>query len=215
MARKKILLIVGACIVIACLGTGLVVVLKHNNTKPVNNNVSTRNASSNSSLPVGDSSPGNGIEQAGGSQNSSPSATNDTQAQITAMTNPSNFGQYDTAKYKNASEAFFANLQTGTGTTLSKAGQKAVIIYRGWLTNGKLFDETQVNSKGQNEAFEYTYGANPAQVIPGLEEGMAGMKVGGVRLLIVPPAAGYGAKANGSIPANSVLIFEVQLAEIQ
>jgi FKBP-type peptidyl-prolyl cis-trans isomerase len=215
MAQKKIFIVVGICIIIVGLGTGLILLRMHSNSiKPVDNKVGTQKTSS--TIPVSTSA-GNGIQQAGSNQSgTADSATkSDTQAEIAKMTDPTTFSQYDTAKYKDATNAFYADLQVGTGATLSKSGQKPVIIYRGWLTNGTLFDETKVNSKGQNEAFSFTYQASPEQVIPGMDEGMAGMKVGGIRLLIIPPAAGYGSTARDTIPANSVLVFEVQLAEIQ
>lgn len=123
---------------------------------------------------------------------------------------PSKYGQYE--KYKTESTALFSDVQMGTGAEL-KPNQKAAVFYRGWLTNGTKFDESRPGADGKMEAFVFTLGAQ--QVIPGWEQGLAGMKVGGVRLLIVPPAAGYGATGQGSIPPNAVLVFQVQLADVQ
>jgi FKBP-type peptidyl-prolyl cis-trans isomerase len=222
MGAQRVFIVIGACIVVAGLGVGLVLLDQHNDDiRPVTNKVGTVSATAQSSqttgsgISVGNASPSNGIGQAGNPLNSGTSATSGSQAQIEAMTNPSTFSQYNTPKYESANEALYANLQVGTGTTLSKSGQKAVISYKGWLTNGTLFDETKVNAQGQSEAFEFTYDTSPEQVIPGFDEGLGGMKVGGIRLLVVPPAAGYGSTAHDSIPANSVLIFEVTLDEIQ
>jgi FKBP-type peptidyl-prolyl cis-trans isomerase len=123
---------------------------------------------------------------------------------------PSTFSQYD--KYQNSSNALFGDIQVGSGATAA-AGQKVSIYYKVWLTNGTLVDQTSTNSSGQQQPFSFTLGAG--QVIPGMQEGVAGMKVGGSRLIIVPPAVGYGAQGQGSIPANSVLVFEVQLVSAQ
>ena len=123
---------------------------------------------------------------------------------------PSTFGQYE--KYKEEKNALFGEIQVGTGAELG-ANMKAAVYYKGWLTNGQLFDASRPDDKGTLQPFIFTMGAS--QVIPGWEQALAGMKVGGTRLLIVPPAVGYGAAGQGSIPGNSVLIFMVQLAEVQ
>jgi FKBP-type peptidyl-prolyl cis-trans isomerase FkpA len=123
---------------------------------------------------------------------------------------PSTYQQYD--KYKDDKAALLGDAQTGTGATL-EAGKKAVVYYRGWLTNGSLFDQSRADANGQMQSFSFTVGAH--QVIAGWEQGLVGMKVGGVRLLIVPPAVGYGAAGQGSIPPNSLLVFQVQLVDVQ
>jgi hypothetical protein len=124
--------------------------------------------------------------------------------------NPATFGQYD--KYKNESHALFGDVQKGTGDELT-AGKKAAVYYKGWLTNGQLFDQSRPGTDGNLQPFVFSPGAH--QVIPGWEEGLLGMKVGGTRLLIVPPAVGYGGAGQGPVPGNAVLIFEVQLAAVQ
>lgn len=124
--------------------------------------------------------------------------------------NPSSFAEYD--KYKNNESALFGDIKIGNGPTLD-AGKKAAVYYKGWLTNGALFDQSGTGSDGKAQAFVFTEGAH--QVIPGWEQGVLGMKVGGSRLIIVPPAVGYGDQARGSIPPNSVLVFKVQLTAIQ
>jgi FKBP-type peptidyl-prolyl cis-trans isomerase FkpA len=125
--------------------------------------------------------------------------------------NPSTFAQYN--KYQSSTSALFGDIQVGTGATLG-ANQQASVYYKGWLTNGTLFDESRTDSSGNLQPFTFTMGAN--QVIPGWEEGMSGMKVGGTRLIIVPPAVGYGAAGQGTtIPPNSVLVFEVELLSAQ
>lgn len=96
----------------------------------------------------------------------------------------------------------------GTGKT-AKAGDNVVVHYTGWLTDGKKFD----SSKDRNKPFTFALGAG--RVIKGWDEGVAGMKVGGKRKLTIPPSLGYGGRAIGPIPANSTLIFEVELLSIK
>src|SRR3989344_5103817 len=92
----------------------------------------------------------------------------------------------------------------GTGTPI-KAGQTASVNYTGMLTDGKKFDSNVDPAFGHVEPFEFVIGAG--QVIKGWDEGVAGMKVGGTRKLIIPANLAYGPQANGPIPANSVLLF--------
>lgn len=93
-------------------------------------------------------------------------------------------------------------------------GQMVAVHYSGWLwqdgTKGAKFD----SSRDRGEPFVFQLGT--AQVILGWDEGVAGMKVGGTRTLIIPPAAGYGERGAGAdIPPNSTLIFEVELVAVQ
>jgi len=93
----------------------------------------------------------------------------------------------------------------GEGAVATK-GQTVSVHYTGWLENGTKFD----SSKDRDEPFEFKLGAG--QVIRGWDEGVAGMKVGGVRTLTIPPQLGYGDRgAGGVIPPKATLIFEVEL----
>ena len=99
----------------------------------------------------------------------------------------------------------------------ARAGRGVRVHYTGWLYDasrpdkrGKKFD----SSKDSNQPFDFTLGAR--EVIPGWDEGVAGMKVGGTRVLTIPPAMGYGARgAGGVIPPNATLVFEVDLLDVK
>ena len=85
-----------------------------------------------------------------------------------------------------------------------------MVHYTGWLTNGKKFD----SSLDRGEPFKFPIGQR--RVIRGWDEGVATMKVGGKRKLVIPPELGYGARGTGSsIPPNATLIFEVELLSIK
>jgi peptidylprolyl isomerase len=103
--------------------------------------------------------------------------------------------------------------KVGTGAT-PKPGQTVVVHYTGWLdqngAKGQKFD----SSLDRGEAFEFPIGQG--QVIAGWDEGVASMKVGGKRTLIIPPALGYGDRgAGGVIPPNATLIFDVELLGVK
>jgi FKBP-type peptidyl-prolyl cis-trans isomerase FkpA len=103
----------------------------------------------------------------------------------------------------------YQDIKEGTGTAATK-GDTVDVHYTGWLKDGKKFD----SSKDRGQAFSFTLGAG--RVIKGWDEGVQGMKVGGVRKLIIPPDLGYGAKgAGGVIPPNAELTFEVELLKIK
>lgn len=104
----------------------------------------------------------------------------------------------------------------GTGAEATK-GKMVRVHYTGWLydtsapdNRGRKFD----SSKDRNEPFEFNLGGG--EVIQGWDEGVAGMKTGGTRVLTIPPAMGYGARgAGGVIPPNATLVFEVELLDVR
>jgi peptidylprolyl isomerase len=103
----------------------------------------------------------------------------------------------------------YVDLVVGKGP-MPKVGQTISVLYTGKLTNGKVFDSTSARN---NDPFETPIGVG--QVIKGWDEGMLTMRVGGKRRLTIPPSLGYGAEAQGPIPPNSTLIFDVQLLAIK
>jgi len=107
----------------------------------------------------------------------------------------------------------YTDTKTADGATAT-SGNKVSVHYTGWLYNngakGAKFD----SSVDRGQPFQFTLGAH--QVIAGWDEGVAGMKVGGKRTLIIPPELGYGARgAGGVIPPNATLMFDVELLGVQ
>src|SRR5919197_3706825 len=97
------------------------------------------------------------------------------------------------------------DLVVGEGAE-AKAGQSVTVHYTGWLTDGRKFD----SSRDRGEPFTFNLGAR--QVIAGWDEGVAGMKVGGRRRLVIPPDLGYGSRGvGGVIKPNETLVFVVDL----
>lgn len=104
----------------------------------------------------------------------------------------------------------YIEVEVGEGAA-AKAGDTAVVHYTGWLVQGKKFD----SSVDRGQPFRFPVGGG--RVIRGWDEGVAGMKVGGVRKLIIPADLGYGSRGAGGgvIPPNSTLIFEVELLAVE
>jgi peptidylprolyl isomerase len=117
--------------------------------------------------------------------------------------------QFELLDVQAAPEVKIEDLQVGTGAE-AVPGATITVNYTGTLTDGTVFD----SSYQRNEPFTLQLGAGA--VIPGWEQGLQGMKVGGKRRLTIPPALGYGAQGAGtSIPPNATLIFDVELLKVQ
>ena len=110
---------------------------------------------------------------------------------------------------RTASGLYVRNLRVGEGEEAAQ-GDTVVVHYTGWLPDGMQFD----SSRERGEPFSFVLGEG--RVIPGWEEGVAGLRVGGQRRLVIPPDLGYGPIGAGDvIPPDATLIFEVELLEIR
>jgi FKBP-type peptidyl-prolyl cis-trans isomerase len=113
------------------------------------------------------------------------------------------------AMTKTPSGLRYQDVALGEGKAAT-AGGMVRVHYTGWLPNGEKFD----SSRDRNEPFEFSLGAG--QVIAGWDEGVAGMKVGGKRKLVIPPDLAYGtAGAPPDIPPGATLVFEVELLDVR
>jgi peptidylprolyl isomerase len=108
---------------------------------------------------------------------------------------------------KRPSGLYVLDLTPGTGAEVGN-GQVAQVHYTGWLVDGAKFD-----SSVGGEPLEFQVGVG--QVIAGWDEGVAGMKVGGKRRLVLPPQLGYGDAGSGPIPPGATLVFEVELLGVK
>lgn len=113
------------------------------------------------------------------------------------------------AKLNAVTELQMQDITVGTGA-VAAAGDTVTVNYVGALTNGKVFD---ASANHGSDGFTFPLGAG--QVIQGWDKGVAGMKEGGKRVLIIPASMGYGAAGAGSsIPPNAVLVFQVELVKV-
>jgi FKBP-type peptidyl-prolyl cis-trans isomerase FkpA len=104
---------------------------------------------------------------------------------------------------RHTSGLYVKDLTPGTGAVALR-GRSVIVKYVGWLADGKQFD-----------AGEITVELGSSKTIRAWEEGLLGMRVGGRRRLVVPPALGYGAKGSGDvIPSNAVLVFEMEVLSV-
>ena len=100
---------------------------------------------------------------------------------------------------RTASGLYIEDLGVGSGEP-ARAADVATVTYTGWLSNGSTFDAG---------TFSFTVGAG--HVVPGFDEGVSGMRVGGTRRILIPPSLAYGNTTVGAIPGGSILIFSITL----
>ena len=109
---------------------------------------------------------------------------------------------------KTASGLYYRDITVGTGATVS-SGQRVSVRYTGWLSSGQQFDSNVSSAT----PFEFQLGGG--QVIAGFDQGFVGMRVGGQRQIIIPPALGYGPAGLGPIPGNAILVFNVEVVSVR
>jgi FKBP-type peptidyl-prolyl cis-trans isomerase FkpA len=108
------------------------------------------------------------------------------------------------------------DVRVGTGAEAT-TGKSVTVNYTGWLYNPNAADHhgSQFDSSRDTGRQPFTFILGAGQVISGWDQGVAGMRVGGQRTLTIPPNLGYGSRANGPIPANSSLVFDVELLDVR
>ena len=106
------------------------------------------------------------------------------------------------------------DLTIGTGATAAN-GLTLAVTYTGWLWNANGFENKGQIFDAANALNPFAFVLGAGQVIAGWDQGMAGMRVGGARRLLIPPALAYGEAGNGPIPPNATLIFEIGLISVQ
>ena len=105
---------------------------------------------------------------------------------------------------KTSTGLYYRDITVGSGAAVT-SGMALTVRYTGWLPNGTQFDANQ------SPATPFAFTVGVGQVIAGWDQGFVGMKVGGRRQLVIPPSLGYGSQSAGSIPANSILVFTVDV----
>ena len=137
-----------------------------------------------------------------------PAATNPAEtpaAEVPAVEPPASATGSVTA---DVTELKIEDVKVGTGAE-AKTGDTVSVHYKGWLTDGTKFE----SSKDSGRPFAFQVGQG--MVIKGWDDGVAGMKVGGVRKLTIPADMGYGAQGSGPIPPNATIVFEIELLAVK
>ena len=106
------------------------------------------------------------------------------------------------------------DLITGTGTD-AVAGKVVTVNYTGWLYDASKTDGKGVQFDSSAGGTPFSFALGYGDVIQGWDQGLPGMKVGGLRRLVVPPSLAYGTVRNGPIPPNATLVFDVELVEVK
>ena len=114
------------------------------------------------------------------------------------------------AMTRTASGLYYRDSVSGPATArVAAVGDSVTVRYTGWLSNGTRFDS---NRDPGDRAFGFTLGTR--RVIAGWEEGLVGMREGGRRILVIPPSLAYGPDPYQGIPGNSILVFDVELLDV-
>ncbi len=132
------------------------------------------------------------------------SSTGPSDPDIGTVTFAASLGVDLAAMAKTADGLYYRDQVVGDGATVTH-GQQVAVHYTGWLPDGTQFDA----NGPADTPLTFTVGAG--RVIPGFEEGVTGMKVGGRRQLVIPPSLAYGSQSAGPIPPNSYLVFVVEV----
>lgn len=111
-------------------------------------------------------------------------------------------------EYRRHSGLYVEDLVVGEGAR-ADSGDVVTVHYTGWLPSGRKFD----SSRDGGDPFDVAIGYG--RVVQGWDQGIVGMRVGGQRRLVIPPALGYGARGQGPIPGNATLVFDVELLEVE
>jgi FKBP-type peptidyl-prolyl cis-trans isomerase FkpA len=118
-------------------------------------------------------------------------------------TSPSNYAPFSQA-----------DLRLGTGAS-AVSGGLLTMNYTGWLYDATRPDQKGLQFDSSVGRTPFTFNLGSGQVIDGWDQGVAGMKVGGLRRLVIPPSLAYGGTRNGPIPPNATLVFEIELVDAQ
>lgn len=102
---------------------------------------------------------------------------------------------------------YYKDRVVGTSDSVASAGDAIQVHYIGYFPDGRIFDQ----SSPDEPPLSFTLGENPASPIPGFQEGVTGMRVGGSRIVIIPPRLGYGYAGSGPIGGNQVILFRIDL----
>jgi FKBP-type peptidyl-prolyl cis-trans isomerase FkpA len=106
------------------------------------------------------------------------------------------------------------DVRLGTGTE-AVSGKALSVNYTGWLYDASKTDAKGVQFETSVGGTPFTFTLGSGQVIQGWEQGIPGMKIGGVRRLVIPASLAYGASRNGPIPPYASLVFEIELLDVQ
>jgi len=109
---------------------------------------------------------------------------------------------------KTASGLYWRDIEVGTGPVV-REHQDIRVFYNGWLTNGMKFDSTRVDQP------PLTIPIGRGRVIKGWDEGIIGMRVGGRRMLVIPPELAYGSNRAGMIPPDATLVFDIRVLSVK